>query len=62
MSKAQVDTVATNYQFKSRLANLENYMSNVNSNIEMSNSHVKDAKEQLSVRGLIACILTMELL
>ena len=61
MSKAQVDTVATNYQFKSRVANLENYMSNVNSNIEMFNSHVKDAKERLSVRGHIASNLIMEL-
>ena len=55
MSKAQVDTVATNYQFKSRLANLENYMGNVNSNIEMFNSHVKDAKEELSARGYRRC-------
>ena len=61
MSKAQVDTVATNYQFKSRLANLENYMGNVNSNIEMFNSHVKDAKEGLSARGDEASNLIMEL-
>ena len=61
MSKAQVDTVATNYQFKTRLANLENYMGNVNSDIERFNSHVKDAKEGLSVRGEEPSNLIMEL-
>ena len=33
MSKAQVDTVATHYQFKKRLSNIKNDMDNVNSNI-----------------------------
>ena len=61
MSKAQLDTVATNYQFKSRLANLENYMGNVNSNIEMFNSHVNDAKEGLSARGDETSNLIMEI-
>ena len=61
MSKVQVHTVATNYQFKSRLANLENYMGNVNLNIEMFNSHFKEAKEGLSARGDEASNLIMEL-
>ena len=61
MSKAQVDIVATNYQFKTRLANLENYMVNVNSDIERFNSHVKDAKEGLSARGEESSNLIMEL-
>ena len=60
VSKTQVDTAVTNYQFKSRLANLENYMGNINSNIEIFNSHVKDAKEGLSARGDKASNLVME--
>ena len=61
MSKAQVDAIATNYQFKSRLANLENYMDNINLDIERFNSHVKDAKGGLSARGDEATNLIMEL-
>ena len=61
MYKAQVDTVATNYQLKSRLVNLENYMGNVNLNIETFNSHAKDAKEGISARGDEAISLIMEL-
>ena len=55
MSKAQVDIFTAKYQFKCRLANLENYIGNVNSNIEFFNSHVKDAKEELSTRGDRRC-------
>ena len=61
MSKAIVDTRATNYQIKHNLANLENYMTNVNSNIELFNLHVKNSKEGLKARGEQADDLIMEL-
>ena len=51
MKKAIVDTRATTYQFRSSLNNLENYMGTINSNIELFNQHVKNAKEGLTARG-----------
>ena len=51
MAKAIVDTRATTYQFRNNLANLDNYMTSVNSNIEMFNIHVKNTVEGLKARG-----------
>ena len=61
MSKAIVDIRATNYQIKHNLANLENYMGNTNSNIELFHLHVKNSMEGLKARGEKANDLIMEL-
>ena len=51
MAKAIIDTKAITYQFRYNLANLDNYMTSVNSNIEMFNIYAKDAVEDLKARG-----------
>ena len=47
MAKAIVDTRVTTYQSRNNLANLDNYMTSVNSKIEMINIHVKNTVEGL---------------
>ena len=50
MTKAIVDTRATTYQFRNNLANMDNYMTSVKSNIEMFNIYVKNTIEGLKAR------------
>ena len=59
MTKAIVDTRAITYQFRNDLANLDNYMTLVNSNIEIINIPVKNTDEGLKVRGELVDDLMM---
>ena len=51
MAKAIVDTRATTYQLRHNLSNLDNYISIVNTNIEIFNVYVKNSVEGLKARG-----------
>ena len=61
MAKAIVDTRATTYQLRHNLSNLDNYMSTVNSNIEIFNVYVKNSVEGLKARGEKVDDLVMQL-
>ena len=50
MVKAKVDTRATTYQLRHNLSNMDNYMSTVNSNIEILNIYLKNSVERLKAR------------
>ena len=61
MAKSIIDTVATTYQLRNQLDSLEEYMTSVNSNIELFNMHVKSSKEGLKARGQTIDDLTLKL-
>ena len=56
-----VDTTATTYQLRESLSALEDYMSHVNSNIELFNLRVKNDVEGLRARGETVDDLIMKL-
>ena len=51
MAKVIVDVRVITYQFRNNLANLNNYMTSVNSNIEMFNINLKNTVKGLKARG-----------
>jgi len=61
LSKSVVDTTATTYQLRESLSALEDYMSHVNSNIELFNLRVKNDVEGLRARGETVDDLIMKL-
>ena len=61
MQKAIIDTRATTYKFRSSLNNLPTYMGTINSDIELFNHHVKNAKEGLNSRGEVVNDLILKL-
>ena len=60
MAKSIIDTVVTTYQSRNQLGSLEEYMTSVNSNIELYNMHVRSSTEGLKARWQTIDDLTLK--